>query len=102
MAVGSIAFDTIKTPFGEVTDIVIDPSGTSDQTIYITTDDGGIWKTTDAGSSWRPLTDQMFSISMGLRIPGPQRRGNPLGRLDCSARVLLRKERRIAPASSRT
>ena len=56
---------------GEVTDIVIDPSGTSDQTIYITTDDGGIWKTTDAGSSWRPLTDPMFSISMGAIAMDP-------------------------------
>jgi hypothetical protein len=56
---------------GEVTDIVIDPSGATDQTIYITTDDGGVWKTTDAGSSWRPLTDQMFSISMGAIAMDP-------------------------------
>jgi Abnormal spindle-like microcephaly-assoc'd, ASPM-SPD-2-Hydin len=56
---------------GEVTDILIDPSGTSDQTIYITTDDGGIWKTTTAGTTWRPLTDQMFSISMGAIAMDP-------------------------------
>lgn len=56
---------------GEVTDIVIDPSGASDQNIYITTDDGGIWKTTDAGTTWRPLTDQMFSISMGAIAMDP-------------------------------
>jgi hypothetical protein len=56
---------------GEVTDILIDPSGTSDQIIYVTTDDGGVWKTIDAGSGWRPLTDQMFSISMGAIAMDP-------------------------------
>jgi hypothetical protein len=56
---------------GEVTDIVIDPSGASDQVIYITTDDGGIWKTPDGGTTWRPLTDQMFSISMGAIAMDP-------------------------------
>lgn len=56
---------------GEVTDILIDPSGTSDQIIYITTDDGGVWKTIDAGSNWRPLTDQMFSLSMGAIAMDP-------------------------------
>ena len=56
---------------GEVTDILIDPGGTTDQTIYITTNDGGVWKTIDAGSSWRPLTDQMFSISMGAIAMDP-------------------------------
>jgi hypothetical protein len=56
---------------GEVTDILIDPSGTSDQTIYVTTDDGGIWKTGDGGNSWAPLTDQMFSISMGAVAMDP-------------------------------
>jgi len=56
---------------GEVTDILIDPSGPSDQILYITTDDGGIWKTIDAGNSWHPLTDQMFSISMGAIAMDP-------------------------------
>lgn len=50
---------------GEVTDIAIDPSGASDQTIYISTNDGGIWKTTNAGSTWTPLTDGQLSLSMG-------------------------------------
>lgn len=56
---------------GEVTDILIDPSGTTDQTIFITTNDGGVWKTVDGGASWRPLTDQMFSISMGAIAMDP-------------------------------
>ena len=56
---------------GQVTDIVIDPTGSSDQTIYISSDDGGIWKTTDAGSTWVPLTDQMFSLSMGAVAMDP-------------------------------
>ena len=56
---------------GEVTDILIDPSGTSDQTIYITTNDGGIWKTIDGGNLWHPLTDQMFSLSMGAIAMDP-------------------------------
>jgi len=56
---------------GEVTDILIDPSGASDQVLYITTDDGGIWKTSDGGSNWVPLTDQMFSISMGAVAMDP-------------------------------
>lgn len=56
---------------GEVTDILIDPSGGSDQTIYIATNDGGIWKTIDGGNIWRPLTDQMFSLSMGAIAMDP-------------------------------
>jgi photosystem II stability/assembly factor-like uncharacterized protein len=50
---------------GEVTDIAIDPRNTSDQVVYIATDDGGIWKTTDGGSTWAPKTDYMPSLSMG-------------------------------------
>lgn len=56
---------------GEVTDILIDPAGTTDKKIYITTDDGGIWKTLDGGSNWLPMTDQMFSISMGAVAMDP-------------------------------
>ena len=56
---------------GEVTDILIDPSGVADQTIYISSDDGGVWKTGDAGNTWTPLTDQMFSLSMGAIAMDP-------------------------------
>src|SRR3984885_3944343 len=37
---------------GEVTDIAIDPNGSFDNVIYISTNDGGIWKTEDGGSVW--------------------------------------------------
>jgi len=53
-------------PFsGQVTDIAIDPRGTTDRWIYIATNDGGIWKTTDGGTTWLPKTDFMPSNSMG-------------------------------------
>jgi hypothetical protein len=68
---GDQIFMGIGPDSGEVTDIVIDPSGASDQVIYITTDDGGIWKTPDGAMTWRPLTDQMFSISMGAIAMDP-------------------------------
>src|SRR5712692_6876351 len=50
---------------GEVVDIAIDPRNTTDQVIYIATNDGGIWKSTDGGTSWAPKTDFMPSLSMG-------------------------------------
>jgi hypothetical protein len=50
---------------GEVTDIAIDPQGTTDQIIYIATNDGGIWKSTDGGATWNPKTDGMPTLSMG-------------------------------------
>lgn len=34
---------------GIINDIAIDPSGSTDSTIYIATGAGGIWKTTDGG-----------------------------------------------------
>jgi len=59
---------------GEVVDIAIDPSGTSDQVIYIAANDGGIWKSIDGGASWSPKTDFMPSLSMGAVALDP---GNP-------------------------
>lgn len=49
---------------GQVTDIAIDPRGTTDSVIYTATNDGGIWKSTDGGTSWAPKTDFMPSLSM--------------------------------------
>jgi photosystem II stability/assembly factor-like uncharacterized protein len=65
---------------GEVVDIAIDPSGDSDNTIYIATNDGGIWKTTDGGMTWKVMTDtgcpdamtNCPSLSMGAVTLAPQ------------------------------
>jgi len=56
---------------GEVVDILIDPSGTSDQTILIATNNGGVWKTVDGGATWQPKTDFMPSLSMGALAMDP-------------------------------
>ena len=56
---------------GEVVDIAVDPTGGSDNTIYIATNDGGVWKTTDGGSTWRPRSDYMPSLSMGAVVLDP-------------------------------
>jgi photosystem II stability/assembly factor-like uncharacterized protein len=50
---------------GEVTEIAIDPRGTTDQVMYISTNNGGIWKTTDGGNTWFPMTDSLASLSGG-------------------------------------
>ena len=57
---------------GEVTDIAVDPQGTEDQIIYISTNDGGIWKSTDGGTTWNPKTDGMPSLSMGAVAIDPR------------------------------
>ena len=50
---------------GMVSDIAIDPRGSTDRTVYIATNDGGIWKTTNGGLTWQTNTDDMPSLSMG-------------------------------------
>ena len=50
---------------GEVVDIAIDPTGATDQTIFIATNNGGVWKTVDGGATWQPKTDFMPSLCMG-------------------------------------
>src|SRR6185503_12627685 len=50
---------------GMITELAIDPRGTSDQVVYQSNNDGGIWKTTDSGAHWTPMTDFMPSNSMG-------------------------------------
>jgi hypothetical protein len=59
---------------GMIDDIAIDPRGTTDQTIYVATENGGIWKTLDGGTTWKPKTDNMPSNSMGAVALDP---GNP-------------------------
>jgi hypothetical protein len=56
---------------GEVVDIVIDPTGATDQTIFIATNNGGVWKTVDGGATWQPKTDFMPSMSMGALALDP-------------------------------
>lgn len=59
---------------GMVVDIAIDPRGSTDEIIYIATNEGGIWRSTDGGTSWKPKTDAMPSLSMGVVALDP---GNP-------------------------
>src|SRR5436305_292752 len=49
---------------GRVYDIAIDPSGASDQKIYLATL-GGIWKSTDGSTTWAPKTDRLSWNQMG-------------------------------------
>ncbi len=59
---------------GETVDVAIDPRGSSDQIIFIATQDGGIWQSQDGGTTWRTTTDFLSSLSMGSVALDP---GNP-------------------------
>ena len=50
---------------GEVVDMAIDPRGTSEDVIYITTNQGGVWRSTDGGDTFEPRTDYSPILSMG-------------------------------------
>jgi len=69
-------FSSLTNVSGLVNDIAIDPTGSTDSTIYVATGAGGIWKTTNGGSSWNPLTDSVpANQMMGAVALDP---GNPL------------------------
>src|SRR5439155_15485028 len=50
---------------GLVSDIAIDPSGLSDQILYVATEGGGVWKSLDGGTNWSPKTEAMPSLTIG-------------------------------------
>ncbi len=50
---------------GLVSAIAIDPSGTTDSTMYVATAAGGVWKTTDGGASWKAKSDYITDLHMG-------------------------------------
>src|SRR5579872_138590 len=49
---------------GQVVDVAIDPRGSTDQIVFIATQDGGIWQSTDGANTWRTTTDFLNSLSM--------------------------------------
>jgi len=59
---------------GMVQDIAIDPSGSTDSTIYIATTAGGGWKTTDGGAHWSDKSSSMPVLFIGAIKLDP---GNP-------------------------
>ena len=50
---------------GMVQDIAIDPSGSTDSTIYIATTAGGVWKSTDGGGRWTDKSSSMPVLNIG-------------------------------------
>ncbi len=59
---------------GEVTDIAIDPSGNSDDRVFVATNDGGIWRITQSLVAKDAASDAMSSLSIGAVALDP---GNP-------------------------
>jgi len=59
---------------GETVDAAIDPRGSTDQIIFIATQEGGIWESQDGGNTWGTTTDFLSSLSMGSVALDP---GNP-------------------------
>ncbi|HXW17091.1 MAG TPA: hypothetical protein VEJ39_02230, partial [Candidatus Acidoferrales bacterium] len=54
---------SVTSPIAAVNAIAIDPSDTTDKTIYAGAAAGGVWKATD-GAHWRPLTDNQPSLAI--------------------------------------
>jgi photosystem II stability/assembly factor-like uncharacterized protein len=56
---------------GLINDIAIDPRGSTDSTIYVTTGGGGIWKTTNGGAKWERDNGHTTRSDDGSRYAGP-------------------------------
>ncbi len=56
---------------GETVDVAIDPRGSTDEIIFIATEDGGVWQSTDGGSTWRTTTDFLNTLSFGALALDP-------------------------------
>ncbi len=56
---------------GRVTAIVLDPSDSKSDTIYVGTALGGVWKTTDGGRNWFPISDDTDSMAIGALAIDP-------------------------------
>jgi hypothetical protein len=56
---------------GAIFDIAIDPADTTDQIVYVVSEEGGIWKTTNQGITWCPLTDTLPTLSFGAIAMDP-------------------------------
>ncbi|HMX29951.1 MAG TPA: hypothetical protein PKC13_30475, partial [Blastocatellia bacterium] len=52
---------------GRATAIALHPNynGTTNQTLYLGTAQGGIWRTTDNGANWTPIADGEASLAIG-------------------------------------
>jgi photosystem II stability/assembly factor-like uncharacterized protein len=61
---------------GAIFDIAIDPGGTTDQMIYVVSEEGGIWKTTNQGITWFPLTDTLPTLSFAAIALDPNNSQN--------------------------
>lgn len=56
---------------GAIYDIAIDPTGSSDERVFIVANNGGIWKTENAGYTWTPITDDLGISSFSTIVVNP-------------------------------
>lgn len=58
---------------GRVTGIALDPgyNGTSNQTVYVGSANGGVWRSIDNGTNWIPLMDNQPSLAVGAMAIDP-------------------------------
>ncbi len=59
------------TASGRVTSLVIDPSDSTGNTLYLGAAEGGVWKTTDGGATWATNFDSQPSLSIGAVAVAP-------------------------------